>query len=429
MLTLLIALTATQKIPQELYEYLDKKDSSYSSKVVSEDSSGATIEMTSQTWHGFRWQHKILIHQPAKLSAKGTGILYITGDGPRDGDYRDISLMSEATGMPVAMLFDIPNQPLFEKREDDLIAYTFEQYLATGDATWPLLFPMAKSAIRAMDAVETATKRTRNPITRFVVTGASKRGWTTWMVGAAKDKRVVGIAPMVYDNLNVGPQMRHQIDSWGKYSEMIQDYTRRGLQQKLDSSEGQKLAEIIDPYSYRANIHVPTLIVKGANDPYWTADATKFYFDDLTQPHWLLTVPNAGHDLGGGLQAAITIGAFARSIAGEFPMPRPMGLVEPRNTSIHWIVNPPLPDRHGATMEGADLWMATSSDRDFRKSVYHKVSSIPGDKLQTPGSAYADFEKPNGNSASFIEYHYRANGKTFSLSSPTVVGKSFLQQP
>jgi len=410
MLTLLLALTAAPAPPQELYKYLAKPDPAYTYAISEQDARGMTIAMTSQTWQGSPWKHTILVRHPAKPAAKGTGILYITGDGPRAGDYRDLALVTEATGMPVAMLFGIPNQPLWDMREDDLIAHTFQKYLETGDASWPLLFPMTKSALRAMDAVQAATAKTDNPIRKFVVTGASKRGWTTWFVGAARDKRVLGIAPMVYDNLNVAAQMPHQLASWGKYSEMIEDYTRRGLQQQLATEKGKKLAAIIDPYSYRRNIKVPTLIVNGANDRYWMVDALSLYWNELSQPKWARLVPNAGHDLGGGLAAIETIGAFARSLAGQFKMPKPtvQGFLFDETIAVQ--------ARSDVPFESARVWRAKAPTKDFRDAKWTVVREL------TPTDSYFSEEASDeGRTATFIEFRYRIDGRAFSVTTPASV--------
>ena len=111
--------------------------------------------------------------------------------------------LAERLATPVAVLRQVPFQPIFGMREDDLIAHTFEQYVKTGEADWPLLLPMVKSVVRAMDATQVyATDSWDLSIEEFTVTGASKRGWTTWLT-AAVDPRVTALAPMVIDMLNM----------------------------------------------------------------------------------------------------------------------------------------------------------------------------------------------------------------------------------
>jgi PhoPQ-activated pathogenicity-related protein len=104
-----------------------------------------------------------------------------------------------------------PNQPLVlhhdgvPRKEDDFIAYTWDQFLKTGDETWPARLPMVKSAVRAMDCVQellASDQGGRVPIEKFVVAGGSKRGWTTWCT-AAVDQRVAAIIPVVVDVVNV----------------------------------------------------------------------------------------------------------------------------------------------------------------------------------------------------------------------------------
>ena len=155
---------------------------------------------------------------------------------------------------------NVPNQPFYDnRREDALIAYTLNQYLKSGDDTWPLLFPMVKSAIKAMDAIQDIVKTDeKQKIIRFVVTGASKRGWTTWLA-AAVDDRVTAIAPMVIDTLNMKAQLQWSEQIYGQQSSKIKDYTELNLHQKMDSEAMQKLQCWIDPYAYVRRFTMPKL--------------------------------------------------------------------------------------------------------------------------------------------------------------------------
>ena len=64
------------------------------------------------------------------------------------------------------------------------------------DVRWLSRLPMTNAVVAAMDVVQEVIKE-NNPtaIQHFVVGGASKRGWTTWITGAV-DKRVVAIVPV-----------------------------------------------------------------------------------------------------------------------------------------------------------------------------------------------------------------------------------------
>ena len=267
-----------------------------------------------------------------------------------------------ARGSP--WLFQVPNQPLLDgKEEDELIAETFVRYLQSGDEEWPLLFPMVKSAVRAMDAVQAWARESSKPAARFVVTGGSKRGWTTWLTGAVDD-RVVAIAPMVIVMLNLGKQGANQLKVWGQYSEQIHDYVERGLMEKTQTPSGTKLWKMVDPYTYRGRLAKPKLLINGTNDRYWTLDALDFYWDGLKGPKYLIELPNAGHGLDQNREWAISgLGAFFRHTITGRPMPR-----------ISWAFD--TGDRGEATLtiraepapKAARLWTAKSASRDFRES-------------------------------------------------------------
>src|SRR5687768_15502070 len=207
------------------------------------------LSLVSQEWRGITWKHQLYVIKPSTLNpATKHAMLVIAGRSWKDEyDLPSTKIplsksaplyaeLAEQLGTPIAVLLQVPFQPLFDNLSEDwLIAYTFEQYLKSGESDWPLLLPMVKSSVRAMDAVQGYTKKKWGlNIETFTVTGASKRGWTTWLTGAV-DKRATAIVPMVIDVLNMAPHMKHARATWGEYSEQVEPYTKRGLLDKLDT--------------------------------------------------------------------------------------------------------------------------------------------------------------------------------------------------
>ncbi|MGH7897033.1 MAG: PhoPQ-activated protein PqaA family protein, partial [Candidatus Binatia bacterium] len=316
------------------------------------------VELVSQVWQDAPWRHRLRLSLPSRPSESDLAVLVVTG-GSRSW-IEDEKTFVASTGVPLAVLGDVPNQPLFRRHEDALIAYTFEQYLRSPSDDWPLLFPMTKAAVRAMDAVaEIARQETGKAIGRFVVSGASKRGWTSWLAAVA-DPRVAGIAPMVFDNLNFARQMKNQLAVWGAYSPELGDYSERGLQALIETERGQKLVSMVDPAAYRDSLaRIPKLVVSGSNDPYWELDAVNLYWSDLGGAKSLLVVPNAGHDAPSDARTEKTLPAFVRRIVERRPMPElRLEAVEPPRVSI--VSNEPS--------ASVRVWRAESPTRDFREA-------------------------------------------------------------
>lgn len=380
----------------------------------------AELTLTSQTWREIVWKHQLFVLKPNNVRDGSRAILFISGGGWRDELARPpqgkdelpkeaaiFAALAKQARAPVAILKHVPQQPIFgDMVEDEIISYTFEQFIRTKDATWPLLLPMVKSAVRGMDAVQEFSKSEwQLDVERFTVTGASKRGWTTWLTSAV-DKRVERLAPMVIDVLNMGLQMKHQLATWGKFSEQIEDYTRRGIQEQFASEGGQTLNRIVDPYHYRDRIRQPKLIMLGTNDRYWTVDALNLYWDGLTGEKHVLYVPNKGHSLGDMERVVGSLAAFHREAAGEIELP---------NLSWDLVAGNPaltLTVRSSHKPEKMLAWIAASDTRDFRDATWtsHEIEAANDaytHRLPLPTEGYA---------AMFGEGMFEQDGTRFFLS-------------
>ncbi len=387
-----------------LRAYVEKEDPNYKWELTSKDdffgSQVLNISLQSQNWKGTVWSHRLRLILPKKLR-HSFALLFITGSGQGLEELAICKMFSDSLGLPCAILHDIPNQPLFNGLyEDAIIALTFQKFFETGDEEWPLLLPMTKGAKRAIDVTEELLEKVEEKPRGFIVTGASKRGWTTWLISAV-DKRVKGIAPMVFDNLNFQKQMEHQIECYGSYSEQISDYTRLRLQENLETEKGKKLLQIVDPYSYRTEITIPKLIVNGTNDPYWTVDSLNLYFDDLLGEKYVLYVPNAGHGLEDRRRVINAIMAFASSVASNQSLPSTKLMLEDSTVALVTNFSPLY----------VDFWKASSNNMDFRRSKWESLPSIEKD-----GKYFSYLAKGKTYTALFGEATFQFNNKVFNLS-------------
>jgi PhoPQ-activated pathogenicity-related protein len=380
-----------------LADYVARPDDSFAWKEVgqkqADDITIQRLEYTSQTWRSHPWRHQMLVVRPRDVRNPDIAFFLVTGDNNLDKQVGLLRTLALRAGAVAAVINKVPNQPLYGgRKEDALVAYTFEQYVNSGDATWPLLFPMVKSAIRGMDALQAvAQKEFGQRLERFVVSGASKRGWTTWLTAAA-DPRVAAIAPMVIDTLNMKVQTQWAAQMYGRQSEKIKDYTQRHLTERQDDPRVVELRGWVDPYSYRTGYTLPKLLLLGTNDRYWVVDSLRNYWDGLPGPKLVFQTPNAGHDLAGGREARPTLAAFFQMVADRQPLPQMSWEFKTNSAgsvSLEVAVNPPA--------KTFRLWTANSADRDFRGDRWSSVSlpCNPGShvlaKVNTPEKGFRAF--------------------------------------
>ncbi len=423
-----------------LSNYIDNGDDSYGWEVKAEGKVGATryaeLRLTSQTWRSIAWKHQLYILMPSTCQHDTDhALLFITGGrwreelekkGPLEAGENPATLprearlfasMAEQFQTPIAVLLQVPFQPIFGgKVEDQIISHTFQEFLKTGDPTWPLLLPMVKSSVRGMDATQEFLAKNHDlEIETFTISGASKRGWTTWLTGAV-DQRATAIAPMVIDVLNMVPQMEHQKFSWGSYSAEIDDYSEKGIQEWMSTEKGAELRQIVDPFSYKAQLNQPKLILLGTNDAYWPVDALNLYWNQLEGQKHILYVPNAGHDLNDLGRVFGTMNGFHRSARGLDAMPQLDWEFQTTRSGMKLtLVCDEKPD-------SVSLWSAKAETRDFRKCNWTSKSvKINGEQefvveVDCPNQGYCSFfleaSFDRGGLPMFLSTNLRVLGET-----------------
>jgi PhoPQ-activated pathogenicity-related protein len=420
-----VAFAADSGKQTPLDEFIRKPDPAFhyslAKTLKGEGYTAYVLDLTSQTWPPATanvtdhpvWKHWLTVIKPDQVEGT-TGFLFISGGSIRDTvpARADANMVEVAmsTNTIVADLRGIPNEPLVfteegkSRNEDAIIAYTWLKFIKTSDPTWPLHFPMAKAAVRAMDAVTQfcATPDAGNlKVEKFVVAGASKRGWTTWLT-AAGDKRVVAIVPMVIDTLNTERSFNHHYQAYGFYSPAVKDYEDMGLMELGGTPKYQELMKLEDPYSYRERFTIPKLLINSAGDQYFLPDSSQFYFDGLPGEKYLRYVPNTDHSLRNS-DARESLIAYYYAFLHNTPRPK-----------FTWKF-----DKDGINVKCQDapqevkLWQATNPDkRDFRLAALGPAYKSTPLTESSKGTYQAAIEKPEkGWTAAFVELTFRGAGK------------------
>lgn len=312
---------------------------------------GHVINMTSQQWLTYDdvdrsiWFHYLVVIVPSNLDTeayKHNASLYVTGgtntgappSSPTDEDLLVAATLAMNTGTITGTLFQVPNEHMVftsdpeqkSRTEDAIIAFTWDHFLREPDQPeWLVRLPMVKSVLRAMDTITAYCADNLAldvQLDYYTIAGASKRGWTTWLMGAVDPDRVVAAVPIVLDAVNFVKFAHRQFQSYGGWAVALEDYYDMNITERFDDPNMVKLQEIVDPYFYFDRLTMPKLIVNAVGDEFQMLDDTHNWWDDLPEPKHFLMVPNAEHSLATGIFEAVpAISAWIASLLKKETVP------------------------------------------------------------------------------------------------------------
>src|SRR3984957_8804261 len=94
-------------------------------KTENPDGTVYDLHLVSQVWQGIKWEHQLQVFLPKDVKPGATMFLFNQGGQANAASTFFGMDLARKMGAPVAILYGIPNQPLFGKTEDGLIAETF----------------------------------------------------------------------------------------------------------------------------------------------------------------------------------------------------------------------------------------------------------------------------------------------------------------
>lgn len=374
------------------------------------------------------WKHEVDIFIPKENSNVDTAALYITGGYIHSKITRNNApdkIISQLIQRNIVVILkDDPNQYLTiddkQLKEDEIIAFTWNRFIHNPKlAYYPLHIPMAIAAQQAMTLAQNILLEHHISIKHFVIIGALKRGWATWMT-ALLDHRVIAMIPIVVDVLNLEKQMPYIYKVYAQHWPIaLKDYYQQHIPEYADpkspfSTNYLKLLQIEDPFTYFSDTayqkklaEISKYIINASGDDFFPPDSSQYYYQALSGKKLLFYLPNSPHYVEYSpsiSQLASTLSAFYKRIISHQTLPI---ITWNRKTTgelkIHYSEKP----------EKIIVWSANNPlTRDFRYScaIHYQPTDIivnkQESKLIIPNvkqgwrASYVELDFPDGLRAS-----------------------------
>ncbi|KAK5584604.1 hypothetical protein RB653_006218 [Dictyostelium firmibasis] len=307
---LLLILCITNFVKSEskiLKNYVEKKDPNYKWNLnatydTNFNSKIYILELTSQQWmkdhsNDSIWKHWLTICVPNDYdSTLKIGHLHIIDGMNQNWTTPALQSLSpfsmdicNQTSAITSTLYQVPNQFItFEndgipRQEDDIVAYTWRKYIDSKVSDWVSLLPQTKAGTAAMTAIqEFGKQKSFYNIEKFVVSGASKRGWTTYGLAMIGEKRLAAAVPMVIGVPNLVKDIKEQMISFGNWSWALNSYINQGIPSFFDTEYFKVVTDIVDPINYLDVMEsIPKFIILTVHDEFFVPDSTKFYYNQI----------------------------------------------------------------------------------------------------------------------------------------------------
>ncbi|ECI5768639.1 PhoPQ-regulated protein [Salmonella enterica] len=280
------------------------------------------FNLNSQTWspQGVvspeRWQNGVDIYIPDSAREKNALVVINNGSNnngsgtpvaPTNFNEEELSRIAIATRTVVISVSNVPNQVLSYQGvttplgEDNSVAYSWKLFIGDTqkyqDAS--LHIPMAASVSQAFRLAK--KELTQQNINKFIVTGASKRGWAAWLT-ALSDPDVGAVVPFAMDLLNTQKSLEHMYQSYGKnWPVAFYPYYNQGIDQQIGTDKFARLMRLEDPLTYLNTdmgdrLKIDKYIINASGDDFYVPDNSHFYYGLLPGSKSLRVVPNSTHN-------------------------------------------------------------------------------------------------------------------------------------